>query len=301
MTCYLNSLIQTLYMTPEFRNALYRWRFEGTAEEQEKSIPFQLQSLFIQLQTTEKASIGTTNLTRSFGWDSSEAWQQHDIQELCRIMFDALEHNFKRTEQADLISRRYEGKMVDCVTWIKDKILHGYYMTGLEDRLLVERLLNTCLVPYQLPVEVRMKKLYYLYATIDENATKSFIELQKSQATVRKAVSDLTEIYSQRLTPEARDKEITSRVAQLSKYLPDPIKAAEFIHKFAMNLVHDENMLRLLETIVSPEVSCKDCADTGSQLLKKLGCIPAHVFNSCTYINNQIGARHETYTRVTAK
>lgn len=64
MTCYLNSLIQTLYMTPEFRNALYRWRFEGTAEEQEKSIPFQLQSLFIQLQTTEKASIGTTNLTQ---------------------------------------------------------------------------------------------------------------------------------------------------------------------------------------------------------------------------------------------
>ena len=129
-------------MTPEFRNALYRWRFEGTAEEQEKSIPFQLQSLFIQLQvgadknyfpthsflsrssandffilnqTTEKASIGTTNLTRSFGWDSSEAWQQHDIQELCRVMFDALEHNFKRTEQADLISRLYEGKMVDYV------------------------------------------------------------------------------------------------------------------------------------------------------------------------------------------
>lgn len=24
MTCYLNSLIQTLYMTPEFRNTIYR-------------------------------------------------------------------------------------------------------------------------------------------------------------------------------------------------------------------------------------------------------------------------------------
>ena len=107
------------------------------------------------------------------------------------------------------------------VTWIKDKILHGYYMTGLEDRLLVERLLNTCLVPFQLPADVRMKKLYYLYATIDENATKSFIELQKSQATVRKAVANLTEIYSQGL--------LVQRVVQLSKYLPDPIKAAKFI------------------------------------------------------------------------
>jgi len=29
-TCYLNSLIQTLYMTPDFRNAVYRWNFEET-------------------------------------------------------------------------------------------------------------------------------------------------------------------------------------------------------------------------------------------------------------------------------
>ena len=50
MTCYLNSLIQTLFMTPEFRNDLYRWRFDGTEEEQAKSIPFQLQSLFLKLQ-----------------------------------------------------------------------------------------------------------------------------------------------------------------------------------------------------------------------------------------------------------
>lgn len=27
MTCYLNSLIQTLYMTPEFRNAIYGFEF----------------------------------------------------------------------------------------------------------------------------------------------------------------------------------------------------------------------------------------------------------------------------------
>lgn len=51
----------------------------------------------------------TTSLTKSFGWDSTEAWQQHDIQELCRVMFDALEQKFKNTEQADLINRLYEG------------------------------------------------------------------------------------------------------------------------------------------------------------------------------------------------
>ena len=46
---------------------------------------------------------------------SSLAWQQHDVQELCRVMFDALEQKFKNTEQADLISRLYEGKLKDYV------------------------------------------------------------------------------------------------------------------------------------------------------------------------------------------
>ncbi|XP_045110990.1 ubiquitin carboxyl-terminal hydrolase 47-like isoform X4 [Portunus trituberculatus] len=115
MTCYLNSLLQTLFMTPEFRNALYQWEFKGSEEEASKNIPCQLQRLFLQLQTTTKSAVETTKLTRSFGWDSSEAWQQHDIQELCRVMFDALEQCFKNTHQSDLINTLYEGKMKDYV------------------------------------------------------------------------------------------------------------------------------------------------------------------------------------------
>ncbi|XP_017048524.1 ubiquitin carboxyl-terminal hydrolase 47 [Drosophila ficusphila] len=113
MTCYLNSLLQALFMTPEFRNALYRWEFDNDNEA--KNIPYQLQKLFLNLQTSPKPAVETTDLTRSFGWDSTEAWQQHDIQELCRVMFDALEHKFKNTKQANLISNLYEGKMNDYV------------------------------------------------------------------------------------------------------------------------------------------------------------------------------------------
>ncbi|KAK7069616.1 Ubiquitin carboxyl-terminal hydrolase 47, partial [Halocaridina rubra] len=115
MTCYLNSLLQTLYMTPEFRNALYQWEFKGSEDEACKNIPCQLQRLFLLLQTTNKSAVETTNLTKSFGWDSSEAWQQHDIQELCRVMFDALEQCFKNTHQSNLINDLYEGKMSDYV------------------------------------------------------------------------------------------------------------------------------------------------------------------------------------------
>lgn len=52
MTCYLNSLLQALFMTPEFRNALYNWEFDGQQIES-KSIPFQLQKLFLNLQVNK--------------------------------------------------------------------------------------------------------------------------------------------------------------------------------------------------------------------------------------------------------
>ncbi|XP_066582168.1 ubiquitin carboxyl-terminal hydrolase 47 [Prorops nasuta] len=116
MTCYLNSLLQALFMTPEFRNALYNWEYvEGSEKDEANSIPYQLQKLFLNLQTSSKPAVETTALTKSFGWDSTEAWQQHDIQELCRVMFDALEQKFKNTQQADLINRLYEGTMIDYV------------------------------------------------------------------------------------------------------------------------------------------------------------------------------------------
>jgi hypothetical protein len=47
------------------------------------------------------------------------AWEQHDIQELCRKMFDALEKTWQNTQQANLIKELYEGKMEDCIKCLK--------------------------------------------------------------------------------------------------------------------------------------------------------------------------------------
>ncbi|OQR79821.1 ubiquitin carboxyl-terminal hydrolase 64E-like [Tropilaelaps mercedesae] len=115
MTCYLNSVLQTLFYTPEFRNALYACDFSAE-ENPTKSIPCQLQRLFLRLQCYPGTAAQTISLTRSFGWDSHEAWQQHDVQELCRVMFDALEGALKKSgQQADLIERLYQGTLKDYV------------------------------------------------------------------------------------------------------------------------------------------------------------------------------------------
>ncbi|XP_050356036.1 sister chromatid cohesion protein PDS5 homolog B isoform X3 [Nymphalis io] len=157
------------------------------------------------------------------------------------------------------------------VQWIKDKILHGYYMTALEDRLLVERLLNTSLVPYTLPPPVRMKKLYYLMSNVDDNATKAFIELQKHQLAVRRTVAEWIELHRKPATP-AVQKEMIAKVLHISsKFLPESVKAQEFLNKFSSHMNAAPELLQGMETILNPNVSCEVCVRTTSNVLKKLG------------------------------
>ena len=80
-TCYLNSLLQTLYMTPEFRHAIFSWRYDKTKSVDEHlCIPLQLQRLFGMLSLAKESLdedwVDTIALTKSFGWDSNEVFQQ---------------------------------------------------------------------------------------------------------------------------------------------------------------------------------------------------------------------------------
>lgn len=80
-TCYLNSLLQALYMTPEFRSAIYKWEYNEEKDgDKADCIPYQLQSLFGQMQLSGQGAITTKALTQSFGWGNAEAFQQQDVQ-----------------------------------------------------------------------------------------------------------------------------------------------------------------------------------------------------------------------------
>ena len=50
--------------------------------------------LFVYLQLSDEP-IETKELTESFGWNKEQAFQQHDIQELMRLLSDYLEKKMK--------------------------------------------------------------------------------------------------------------------------------------------------------------------------------------------------------------
>ncbi|XP_067844173.1 ubiquitin carboxyl-terminal hydrolase 40 isoform X2 [Heptranchias perlo] len=120
-TCYLNSLLQTLLYTPEFRESLFALGPEelGNLSDKDKPdskvrvIPLELQRLFAQLLLADQLAASTSDLTDSFGWTSNEETSQHDVQELNRILFSALESSLVGTSGHDLINRLYHGIVVN--------------------------------------------------------------------------------------------------------------------------------------------------------------------------------------------
>ncbi len=64
-TCYLNSLLQALYMTPPFRAALYAWHYDPAVHGDEaRCLPRALQKLFARLQCSDRGAVRTQELTK---------------------------------------------------------------------------------------------------------------------------------------------------------------------------------------------------------------------------------------------
>ncbi|KAL4929658.1 ubiquitin-specific protease UBP15 [Aspergillus undulatus] len=115
-TCYLNSLLQSLYFTNAFRKAVYQIPTEEEATSENSA--WTLQRLFNNLQTSDY-SVSTTELTKSFGWESRQIFEQQDVQELSRKLMERLEEKMKGTPAEKALPDMFVGKSktyISCVS-----------------------------------------------------------------------------------------------------------------------------------------------------------------------------------------
>jgi len=137
-TCYMNGLLQSLFHVGEFRRIVYSIDCDDAPEPAGKaddpleadlskgsegddsgrvSVIQALQNVFYRLQTSDQA-VNCRELMRSFGWDQTDAFTQHDAQELNRILCDRVEEQMKGTPMDGSIKRLFEGEMenyIECI------------------------------------------------------------------------------------------------------------------------------------------------------------------------------------------
>lgn len=133
-TCYLNGLLQSYFHIGKFREIVYQMKDDERDVHSRKdrgsdsgcespsggtrmSLPLALQSVFLKLESSE-TPVNTIELTRAFGWDSMDAFTQHDVQELARILCDKLEERLKGTTMDRAIQNLFEGQVenyIECM------------------------------------------------------------------------------------------------------------------------------------------------------------------------------------------
>jgi uncharacterized UBP type Zn finger protein len=135
-TCYMNSLLQTWFMTPEIRKAMYSLspekvlnvaHIKATQEESLKlkrkaprKVILHLQKLFTQLQFTAQRSVSTSELTNEgFGWKDGDARIQHDLDALYNELVDAVNKSLVKTDVDNLTRQLFQvhtSKSVETIT-----------------------------------------------------------------------------------------------------------------------------------------------------------------------------------------
>ncbi|KAL2540983.1 Ubiquitin carboxyl-terminal hydrolase 12 [Abeliophyllum distichum] len=115
-TCYLNSLLQTLYNLPYFRKAVC-YTLTTEIDMPSGSIPLALHNLFCELQSSDNA-VTTKEFMEAFGWITYNSFSQHDVQEFIRTLFEKLEEKMKGTLVEGTLQKLFEGHNMDFIECI---------------------------------------------------------------------------------------------------------------------------------------------------------------------------------------
>ncbi|KAF7494831.1 Sister chromatid cohesion protein PDS5 -like protein B [Sarcoptes scabiei] len=187
------------------------------------------------------------------------------------------QYNYHLTASENEAPSEDAQRALQMLSWIKNKCMHNYYQTHLEDKLLVERILHTCLVPFSLSLAQRMRVLYMFYCSVDARAARAFNELLKQQQAVRRQMKDVMDVICRTQKPEEKEALLKQKVALVAKNLQEPVKAEEYLNKLCQNLETNAASKQHMTMIVT--------SASFIQLTEDNKCVPP---SSSTVIENSV-------------
>ncbi|VDM31355.1 unnamed protein product [Hydatigera taeniaeformis] len=154
-----------------------------------------------------------------------------------------------------------------------NSIMHMYYQPSVDDKIIVERLFKSCIVPYNFDTKERVKSLFTCYQLADDASIKATQELLKVQfvgsAIVREALRIIVDHQGKRIMGRA-SAEMVRVIQKLSSLLPKGEKAIDHLKKF-FNAVHSDRPLRTsCCQLFHPNCSSKLAAQCMHDVLKRI-------------------------------
>jgi hypothetical protein len=112
MTCYMNSMLQTLNVLGSFKKAVFQ--IPTNDQEDYNSVALSLQRLFYDLMKNTYP-VSTNKLVKSFGWSKEDILIQHDVQEFNLHLSEVMKKKMKGTPGEGTFSNLFEGKLVNYI------------------------------------------------------------------------------------------------------------------------------------------------------------------------------------------
>ena len=113
-TCYMNSLLQQLFMMEHIRNGLLKATLANDVD-LEDNLLYQMQTVMANLLESEKEFYEPSGFCHSFkGYDGQaiDVRVQQDADEFLNLLFDKLEELLKNSDQASLLRNHIGGSLV---------------------------------------------------------------------------------------------------------------------------------------------------------------------------------------------
>ena len=153
-------------------------------------------------------------------------------------------------------SKVYGRRTIQVVSFIPSKIMHIYFQDSIEDKLVVERLLNSSIVPYNLAAREKMAQLYYAYCTFDEYSILSLLEIMKNRVLLYQLMKSIAENLDTPNRTQLSEAKLARDVNLIALNLLDTVKGSEFMKSFIGLLKTNLNLKKYFKNFINLNCTC---------------------------------------------